>query len=282
MDNKLNKWVLVTGVSSGIGLCIANHLANQGYQVIGCLRDLSNKPSELNQKVRLISMDQADESSIANASIELNKIINGQKLYALINNAGIAVPGPLVDLPLDKFREQLEVNVFGVLSLTQKLFPMMTDGSRIINIGSVSGLLVSPFMGAYCCSKYSIEAMSDALRRELMLLGIKVVIIEPGPLKTQIWNKNLGLADQYKDSIFHQYLLKADDTIAETERNALAVDAIIDPIMKAISHPNPKNRYLVHKSPFLFRLVSSLLPSKILDRMIAKNLKSTNNKIRPV
>ena len=192
---KFNKWVLITGVSSGIGLYIANEMVKGPYRVIGSVRDRNIQYKTLDPRVVLIEMDQSSETSISNAFQVINQILGNEKLFALINNAGIAVPGPLVELPIEQFKEQFNVNLFGVLRCTQLAFPLFETGSRIINISSVSGLITSPFTGAYSSSKFALEALSDALRRELMLLGIKVILIEPGPLKTKIWKKNLGVGE---------------------------------------------------------------------------------------
>ena len=267
----IKKWVLITGVSSGIGHYLANILCLNGYDVIGTVRQLENN-NGLNPSVKLIIMDLSDQSSIKSAFESISTLMKEEKLYALINNAGVAVPGPLVELPIEKFRMQMEVNVFGLFSCTQYAYKMMETNSRIINIGSVSGLIVSPFLGAYSISKYSIEAFSDALRRELRLFGIKVILIEPGPLKTKIWSKSIGVAAQFKGSQFSQFLNNAGNIIHKTEQQALDIDAILPSILNALESNNPANRYLIHKNKRLVKLIATLFPSKWLDYLINKNL----------
>ena len=279
---KFNKWVLITGVSSGIGLYNANEMVKGPYRVIGSVRDRNIQYKTLDPRVVLIEMDQSSETSISNAFQVINQILGNEKLFALINNAGIAVPGPLVELPMEQFKEQFNVNLFGVLKCTQLAFPLFETGSRIINISSVSGLITSPFTGAYSSSKFALEALSDALRRELMLLGIKVILIEPGPLKTKIWQKNLGVGENYKNSVFSDVLARADAIIEETERNALPVEAIWPSINKALELKNPSNRYIVHKRAWMIKILAHFFPSKYLDQMIFKNLRSQNHKIRPI
>lgn len=265
------KWVLITGVSSGIGHFLANELCLRGYNVLGTVRQLENDYG-LNSNIKLFIMDLSDQNSIKLAFDSIKTFLNEDKLYGLINNAGIAVPGPLVELSIEKFRLQMEVNVFGLFSCTQYAYKLMETNSRIINIGSVSGLIVSPFLGAYSISKYSIEAFSDALRRELRLFGIKVILIEPGPLKTKIWGKSIGVAAQFEGSQFSQFLNNADQIIQKTEQQALDIDAILPSILKALESNNPANRYLIHKNKRLVKLIATLFPSKWLDYLINKNL----------
>lgn len=228
-------------------------------------------------------MDFNEPDSIKQSIKDFNQMHPSVSFFAIINNAGIAVPGPVIELPIDKLEMQLRVNLFSQIQLTQLLFPKLLQGeSRIINMSSVSGLFASPFVGAYAASKYALEGITDAMRRELALLGIKVILIEPGPLKTDIWKKNLGLSEKFPNSIFSDFLQKADETILKTEENALPVEKIVEPVMHALKHPDPKNRYLIHRHPLMIRFLSRIMPSKWVDRLVIKNIKSNKKKFRPI
>ncbi len=276
--------IFISGISSGLGFAIAKFLSAE-YQIVGSLRSIKD--------LEIIKLNIPDLIPIYldfNDLVELEEAINNfllnypeLKIFAIINNAGIAVPGPLLDLPIDQLQTQFRVNVFGHFLLIQKLFHrLIPTKSRIINMSSVSGLFASPFLGAYAGSKFALEGMTDALRRELRLLGIKVILIEPGPIKTQIWRKSLGLADKYPNSLFNKYLTSADELILQTEENALDVSKIISPIQKSLKHKQPKNRYIIHRSSLLIKLMANIIPSQWVDYLVHKNLSSNKRKIRPI
>lgn len=281
------KFVVVTGISSGIGLYLSKFLINEGFQVIGTHRDrdLAEGLTKSTNGLIQLYMDLANEHSIELAAIQIQKIVGNQGLYAIINNAGQAIPGPLTEVPMEKIKYQFQVNVFGNLMFIQKLMPLLQlngPGSRIINMSSVSGLFASPFLGSYAASKFALEGLSDSLRRELKLLGIEVVLIEPGPIRTAIWSKHLGVSEYYKGGLFDQYLLKATDIIQQMEENAMSLDVLNQPILDALLSTKPKTRYLIHKNKFLFLLLAKILPDKWADYLVNRNLKSNNKKLRPV
>lgn len=281
------KFVVVTGISSGIGLYLSKFLINEGFQVIGTHRDrdLAEGLTKSTNGLVQLYMDLANEHSIELAAIQIQKIVGNQGLYAIINNAGQAIPGPLTEVPMEKIKYQFQVNVFGNLMFIQKLMPLLQlngPGSRILNMSSVSGLFASPFLGSYAASKFALEGLSDSLRRELKLLGIEVVLIEPGPIRTAIWSKHLGVSEDYKGGLFDQYLLKASDIIQQMEENAMSLDVLNQPILDALLSTKPKTRYLIHKNKFLFLLLAKILPDKWADYLVNRNLKSNNKKLRPV
>ncbi|MBK6544195.1 MAG: SDR family oxidoreductase [Saprospiraceae bacterium] len=281
------RFVLITGISSGIGLFLAHLLTKEGFFVIGTLRyDKVPDPELLKQtNFAAITMDLHEDVSIEAGVEQLKSILRENPLYALINNAGYAVPGPLTHLPMAHLKAQFQVNVFGSIRLIQLILPFLKSDNtkaRILNISSISGLFASPFLGAYAGSKFALEGLSDSLRRELTLFGIKVILIEPGPIKTLIWQKNLRVEEDFKLSPYALYLTKATKTILETERNALPVESLKDPILAALNSKNPKNRYLIHKNKILFLLLAKFLPSKWVDFLVRRNLTSENSKIRPV
>ncbi|MBK9109138.1 MAG: SDR family NAD(P)-dependent oxidoreductase [Saprospiraceae bacterium] len=193
------KKVLITGINSGIGYHLALLLADHGFRVIGTLRDFDKAPAEISQHpgIRVFEMHIDSDEDIENAYKPIREFIGRDGLFALINNAGMVEPGPLAYIPIDKFKYVFQINVFGPLKLIQLcLDSLLTHGkgSRIINMSSVSGLFASPFLGAYAGSKFALEGLSDSLRRELNLLGIHVIKLNPGSLKTGIWRKQLDMA----------------------------------------------------------------------------------------
>jgi NAD(P)-dependent dehydrogenase (short-subunit alcohol dehydrogenase family) len=281
------KFVLITGVSSGIGLYLAKLFAEQSYSVIGTYRNIQFIDSTLMKfnNVHLIKMDVADESSIENAFTEIRILTGEFGLYALINNAGIAMPGPISHLSIEKMKYLFEVNVFGPVKMIQLALDLLIKygpGSRIINISSVSGLFASPFLGAYASSKFAIEGLSDSLRRELELLNIKVIVIEPGSIKTKIWGKHLNVAEEFKNSPYTEYLVQAKEVILSMEEKAIPVDHLKKPMIDALESPNPKTRYLIRKNKILFCLLAKYLPVPLVDFLVQRNLKSGKRKIRPI
>ncbi len=281
------KYVVITGISSGIGSYLIKLISAQGYQVIGTYRSIQHiDPLLIRQdNIHLVRMDLSDEASIENAFFEINKITGTHGLYGLINNAGIAVPGPISHLSMTDLKNQFQVNLFGQVKVIQLSFELLKrygNGARIINISSVSGLFAAPFLGAYASSKYALEGLSDSLRRELKPMNIKVIVIEPGPLKTRIWKKHLDLAEAFKNSPYSTYLDKARETILETERNAQPVEVMEIPVLHALQSENPKRRYLIHKNKMRFLLLTKLLPVPLIDFLVHRNLISRKRKIRPI
>ncbi|MBK8956151.1 MAG: SDR family NAD(P)-dependent oxidoreductase [Saprospiraceae bacterium] len=280
------KNVLITGVNSGIGLYLATELAESGFKVFGTLRDLSKAPPELSKfpNLHLLEMQLNRPDGIENAFLQIKPALEEAGLYALINNAGTVEPGPSLFLPMESFREVFEINVFAPLRLTQLCFGALSKygpGARIIQMSSVSGLFASPFLGAYASSKFALEGLSDSMRRELNLLGIHVVKLNPGSLKTGIWRKQLDVHKKFPPNPFDAFLEKANELIFKMERKAIPVDALQAAFWDAFMSDHPKPSYLVHPNKFMFRLISRFLPVNFVDRMIRKTLKSSKNEIRP-
>jgi len=269
--------VLITGISSGIGKDAAINLAAKGYYVYGSVRKLFDAEYAKLVKGSIIPfiMDVGDPKSIKEA---LNRL-RGIPFVAIVNNAGIAVSGPLKYLDMEDFREQFEVNVFGLLQVTQMLIPNLLLNQqdldmpgRIVNISSISGRIVTPYTGAYGSSKFAVEAISDALRCELFNQGIKVVIIEPGPIKTPIWDKAiLGKTGAFKNE-YEPILEFRAEYAKETERNALPVAEVTKKIIEAIESTNPKTRYLIVKNRWIMKLIFAA-PDWLKDYFVMKRAK---------
>jgi len=281
--------VVITGVSSGIGRASLDILHAKGYHIFGSVRNQADadKLSKIYpDRFTPLRFDVQNHNEV----IKTSKIVFEQceTLAGLINNAGIAVPGPLELLSEDQFEKQLDVNVKSIRRITNLFLPLLgaklnssKPPGRIINISSVSGLFNSPFNGAYSISKHALESMTDIYRRELRQYGIKVIAIEPGPIKTEIWKKNLNKMEEFKDSNYYEVLQKADKIIENAECNALPVEIVSKLIAKCLVAKRPKTRYIVHKGKFVFRLMAYYFPDKLLDWLVHKTLSSTNRH-RPI
>ena len=278
------KNIVITGVSSGIGRASLDLLHEKGYHIFGSVRNQADA-DHLSQiypdRFTPLLFDVQNHDEVVRAS----KVVfeHCETLAGLINNAGIAIPGPLEHLSEQQFEKQLDVNVKSIRRITNLFLPLLgaklnasKPPGRIINISSVSGLFNSPYNGAYSISKHALESMTDIYRRELRPYGIKVIAIEPGPIKTEIWKKNLNKMDEFKDSDYYEVLQKADKIIENAERNALPVENVSRLVAKCLTVSRPKTRYIVHKNKFVFRLMAYYLPDKFSDWLVHKTLTSSN------
>src|SRR5437879_11065324 len=186
----VNGGVVVTGASTGIGAAIARHLAGRGLRVFGTVRRAEDEIALTRDGVTALRMDVTDTASITRVRGEVERALGTTPLIALVNNAGIPAAGPLELFPLDELRRVLEVNLIGVVAVTQAFLPLLkVSRGRIVNMSSVAGRGALPFVGPYTASKFALEAISDSLRRELLPFGVRVIVIEPGSFKTAIWSK---------------------------------------------------------------------------------------------
>jgi NAD(P)-dependent dehydrogenase (short-subunit alcohol dehydrogenase family) len=283
------KNIFITGVSTGIGYDALTSLVSRGCFVIGTVRkseDADKLKKEFGDKCIILIFDVRD---VDKCTAEIKKVIpklEKEGLFCLINNAGIAIPGPLQHITEDEFEQQMDVNVKSVRRITNILLPFLgTDKKytpgKIINISSVSGLFNSPYNGSYCISKHALESMTDVYRRELAMFGIRVSAIQPGPIKTEIWNKSKGTLDRFKDTVYGELLSSADKMIENAEKSAFDVKVVTDIIINILQSKQPKTRYLIHRKKFLFRMLAFYLPDKFVDKLIAKTLAKKDN-YRPV
>ncbi len=285
----MTKYVLITGVSSGIGKDALRLLHGEGFHIFGSVRQ-EEKAQELikqyPQRFTPLCFDVRDHKAVIEASKKVFECCSN--LFALINNAGIAVPGPMEHLSEEDFENQLDVNLKSVRRITNIFLPLLgadpefkKKPGRIVNISSVSGLFNTPFNGAYCISKHALESMTDVYRRELRRYNIKVIAIEPGPIKTEIWSKNLNSMDKFKHTDYNDVLEKANKMIENSEKSALPVDHISKLILKCITTKNPKTRYLVHRNKLIFKFLTNYMPDKFVDRLIQKTINKSES-YRPV
>lgn len=274
--------VVITGVSSGIGYDAVRFLLGKGFYVFGSVRkqaDAERVQADFGDNFRPLLFDVTDGEGVETAVSTVKTTIGNTGLTALVNNAGIVTPGPLMHLTPAELRRQLEVNVVGVLSITQAFLPLLGAAKdaahppgRIINISSVSGKIAYPFMGAYAASKHALEAMSDALRRELMLYGIDVILIEPGTVQTPIIAKFAGQVERFRPTDYGPILEPMAAAVDERQRSALPVELVSRTIYEAITSSKPKARYPLPRKWLTGWLLPRLLPDRWLDRMAARQL----------
>jgi NAD(P)-dependent dehydrogenase (short-subunit alcohol dehydrogenase family) len=276
------KSVVITGASTGIGWACAKWLLYKGYRVFGSVRkqaDAERLGSEFGANFTPLLFDVTDEAAVLAAAREVRTALNGESLAGLVNNAGIAVGGPLLELPADDFRRQLDVNVIGPIIATQAFAPLLgVDPSlkgpkgRIVMISSVAGRNGNPMSSAYAASKHAIEGLSESLRRELMLFGIDVIIVAPGPVKTPIWSKAEDAdISRYENSPFLPALQKVRAYVAHLNAIGLPAEKIAESVFDALTLPHPKVRYQIAPDP-LRHLMTAWLPKRMVDKIIAKRL----------
>src|SRR5215510_14102086 len=277
------KSVVVTGASTGIGWASAKLLIDKGFRVFGSVRkqaDADRLKAEFGANFIPLIFDVTDEPAVLAAAREVRAALSGEKLAGLINNAGIAVTGPVLGLSVDDYRRQMDVNVIGPVIVTQAFGPLLgADTSlkgppgRIVMISSVAGKNGNPLTPAYAASKHAIEGLSESLRRELMLFGIDVIIVAPGPVKTPIWSKGQEAADvsRYQNSPYLPALQKVTAYMQHLESIGLPAEKIAERIYDVLTLPNPRVRY--HIAPDRMRhLLAAVLPKRTMDRIIAKRL----------
>lgn len=280
--------IVVTGASSGIGQTTMFALACQGWYVFGGVRSARDAAKlaapagaiGLGGVVQPILLDVTDSAQLAAAQelVAMTLREHGLHLTALINNAGIAVGGPLEEVPLARLREILAINVVGVVAVTQTFLPLLRAGrGRIVNISSVSGRIAAPFLGPYAASKFALEALSDALRVELRPWGMQVVVIEPGPISTPIWEKAAAAAsadrtDLGVDSPYAAAIPRVQAAIRRSARRGLPAERVTEVIIAALTVAHPRARYLVTRQPLLFAAFARLVPDGVRDLLFARGL----------
>lgn len=272
-ENPIDKGpILVTGASSGIGESTAKYLAKNGYPVYaGVRKQIDYSRLEKYENIFPVILDVTSDEDIDNAV----KIVceKGLGLSGLVNNAGIAVAGPLMDVDPSEFSKQFEVNVIGLHKITKAFFPMIVKSKgRIIMISSDSGFFATPFFGPYCSSKFAVEGYADSLRRELLMTDVKVVIIQPGRITTKIWEKGERFLDMYQNSMFAEKAKEVGEyAIRKGKTDGLDPVEVAILIKNILEDSDPKTRYLIAPSTFKYRLIK-MLPDKMVDKMVKKEL----------
>ncbi|MBN1803416.1 MAG: SDR family oxidoreductase [Candidatus Lokiarchaeota archaeon] len=275
-----NKVILITGASTGIGRACTEFLALKEFRIYAGAR----KKADLNElsnikNVKGLDINVTNEESVQKALKFVKE--EGYGLHAIVNNAGIAKVGPLMDLSTETFSDQFNVNLFGVHRVTKAFFPLILESKgRIIMMSSNSGFISTPFFGPYCSSKFALEGYADALRREVMLYDIKVVIVQPGRIKTPIWTKGEETLPTYHGSMFEKEAMGVGSyAIEKGKSDSLNPIEVAKVVYKAITKKKPKTRYMIVPDKFRNKLMK-ILPDKTIDRVVRKELEKFKIKER--
>jgi NAD(P)-dependent dehydrogenase (short-subunit alcohol dehydrogenase family) len=276
------KSVVVTGSSTGIGWGATKVLIEHGFRVFGSVRkqaDGERLKKEFGAAFVPLLFDVTDAQAVNAAAETVAAVLGGETLFGLVNNAGIAVAGPLLYLKIDELRHQLDVNVVGQIVVTQAFAPLLGadssrkgDPGRIVMISSVGGKNASPFMGPYNASKFALEGLSESLRRELMLFGIDVIIVAPGAVATPIWAKAEEVdVSQYANTPYVTQLERIRSYMLDRGPKGLKPEKLGEAIHLALTIAHPKTRYTVSPDGLQDTMVA-ILPKRMVDRMIGGRL----------
>jgi NAD(P)-dependent dehydrogenase (short-subunit alcohol dehydrogenase family) len=271
--------VLVTGASTGIGAALAHRLDATGYRVFAGVRraeDGERLRAGASERLTWLPLDVTRQDQVLSAAEAIARAVGDAGLYGLVNNAGTALGGPLEFVPIDAVRGQLEVNVVGLLAVTQAMLPLLRRArGRIVNIGSIAGKSVAPLAATYAASKHAVEALSDGLRLELRDAGIAVSLVEPGPVRTPIWDKGRAALSRAERTLparaleFYggrmALLAKALD---RNEARAVPVERVVEVVGRALESRSPRPRYLVGANARLRAILRWLLPDRWNDAVV--------------
>ena len=285
----MDKAVVVTGASTGIGFATAKVLAEKGLRVFGSVRkaaDGERAAKQIGALFEPVVFDVTDEAAVRAGAERVRASLHGTTLFGLVNNAGIAVGGPLLHIPLAQMRQQYDVNVFGLLSVTQAFAPLLgADRSlrgspgRIVNMSSVGGRLALPFLGPYISSKHALEGLSDSLRRELMIHGIDVIVVGPGSVATPIWDKAEQVdVEAYAGTPYAAPLRAFRDAAVAMGSSGIPAEDVGRLVHEILTTARPKVRYAILRQPFRGWTLPRLLPKRFVDRKIAQRMGLTRQR----
>ncbi|MEO0399616.1 MAG: SDR family NAD(P)-dependent oxidoreductase [Pseudomonadota bacterium] len=271
---------VVTGASSGIGRAAAKALIDRGWRVFGSVRkeaDAEATSEALGPAFTPLLFDVTDDGAIRDAASDVADALEGRTLKGLVNNAGIALAGPVRYLPLETVERQFDVNIFGVVRTTQAFLPLLGADTafkgapgKIVNMSSVAGKIATPFMAPYAMSKHALEALSASLRRELIIHGIDVVVVGPGAVKTPIWDKGEDLdISLYIDTEYGELLERMRGLMTAAGEGGLPAEAIGTLVADILEGKERKTRYAILRNKFTNWTLPRLFPERMLDKAIA-------------
>jgi NAD(P)-dependent dehydrogenase (short-subunit alcohol dehydrogenase family) len=280
---KEKRLVLITGASTGIGFEAAKYLSLNGFTVLAGVRTDKDyeRLNSINKEIIAIKIDVTDELTIDSAVVKIRESYSFQNYFALINNAGIVKAGPLEFIKIEDLQIQLEVNVTSQVRVTQKFLPLLRESkkARVLFTGSNSGVFTIPMNAPYCASKHAIEAIADGFRRELLANStIKVSLLQPGQIKTPIWEKSLHKATQAKksyppqvDTLYGHLTNKIENQVMATaHKNAADPFVVSRAILHALDSEKPRTRYSMGTGSRLTQLLFKRLPDKMMDLFLRK------------
>ncbi|MFW5708636.1 MAG: SDR family oxidoreductase [Chloroflexota bacterium] len=275
-----NKSILITGAASGIGLAATRQLHARGFEIFaGTLpgEDISNLQALAKDRLHILPLDITNSDMIYTTRAKVQQSLGDRPLFGLFNNAGIAISGPLEFIPLDAIRQQMEVNVFGHIAMTQAFLPMLRQSrGRIVNTVSILGRITVAFSGSYCMSKYAMEAFTDALRLELRPFGVHVSAIEPGAINTPLWSKVRDNAEEIAEElpVEGQQLYGAGfklmmRTASKTGTAGISPDRVAQAVAHAFMARRPRTRYIVGSDARLVAFLRRIVSDRVMDRIMA-------------
>lgn len=276
------KSIVVTGASTGIGRATCKLLIEKGFRVFGSIRkdaDAQRLAKEFGANFVPLLFDVTDAGAVKAGAAKVEAALKGETLAGLVNNAGIAVAGPLLHLDTDELRKQFDVNLIGQLIVTQAFAPLLGADpdrkgakGRIVMISSVGGTNASPFVGPYSASKFALEGLSESLRRELMIHGIDVIVIAPGAVATPIWDKaeDIDIA-RYANTVYAPALDRVLAYMLGVGKKGLKPEVLGEAVWKALTVAKPKTRYVVTPDRIEHFMVNHL-PKRMVDNLIAGRL----------
>ena len=274
-----SKSVVITGASTGIGKACALYLDRLGYRVFAGVRrplDAAALQQAASTRLEPVFIDVTNNDTILAAAHTITAAIGETGLAGLVNNAGIAVGGPLEFVPLEQLQQQLEINVVGQVAATQAFLGMLRQGKgRIINMSSVSGRIAMPFFGPYAASKFALEAITDSLRVELKPWNIEVISVQPGAIATPIWDKSIARAEEFvnrfppeADALYGRRLVGLRKGVKKTGQRGISAEEVAKVVARALAARRPKTRYLVGQDAKTGALLATFLPDKWRDWFI--------------
>jgi len=281
MPSYHGKNIVLTGVSSGIGKGTCRYLAARGFRIFGSVRkaaDAKDLEAELGEAFVPLIFDVCNADDIGQAVYIVSKAIGDDYLKAIINNAGLALFGPMESLENDAFEHIMRVNVMGARLVTNAFLPLMRNGQKadnrkIINISSLSGIFNTPMNGAYCVSKHAMESLGEIYRRELLPEGIDVVSIRSGPIQTEIWRKNIEEDERFDGTLYENMARRSQRIMHHAKKEALPPEVIAELVFGIISGRKKKLSYHVGSGSRIARLLSSqFLPKRMVDKLIVNSL----------
>jgi NAD(P)-dependent dehydrogenase (short-subunit alcohol dehydrogenase family) len=279
VTKQTQKLIVVTGASTGLGASTARELARQGFHVLAGVRRDLDADAVRSTGIEPVILDITEPEQVR--ALAARVADDPRELHALINNAGIQVNAPVEALPMSQWRRVFEVNLFGHIAVTRALLPaLLRSGGRVVNISSIGGKVAMATYGAYAGAKFALEAVSDSLRREVAPLGVRVVVVEPGGIRTEMATRGIAtandLAAQMTPEQDERYggIVRATNTLmASGTESGLTADAAARILAKAVTARRPRTRYTIGRDAALITRLVRLLPDRAVDRVLTANLR---------